>query len=176
MKWKEFFDFELRKYGGKLVFNGNLNKRDTLKTIPVQNTFLQELLEIWSEVNFCDQIRTEQQFLEQPIWHNSLIRTEDKPVFYRQLFLCRISKITHLMKDSRNFLSLEELINTYKVRVMPLKYLALYLPSDTIIMQIFLKSLVTQANQVLSSRSLLKATRETGWFTRSFSLPKALLQ
>ena len=71
-KWKEFFDFELRKYaGGKLVFNGNLNKRDTLKTIPVQNTFLQELLEIWSEVNFCDQIRTEQQFLEQPIWHKT---------------------------------------------------------------------------------------------------------
>ena len=78
---------------------------DTLKTIPVQNAFLQELLEIWSEVNFCDQIRTEQQFLEQPIWHNSLIRIEDKPVFYRQLFLCGISKITPLMKDSRNFLS-----------------------------------------------------------------------
>ena len=29
------------------------------------------------------------------------------------------------MKDSRNFLSLEELINTYKVRVMPLKYFGL---------------------------------------------------
>ena len=124
-KWKEFFDFELQKYGGKLVCNGNLNKRDTLKTIPVQNTFPQELLEIWSEVNFCDQIRTEQQFLEQPIWHNSLIRIEDKPIFYRQLFLCGISKITHLMKDSRNFLSLEELLNTYKVRVMPLKYFGL---------------------------------------------------
>ena len=54
--------------------------------------------------------------------------------------------------------------------------LALYLPSDTIIMQIFLKNLVTQANLVLSSRLLLKASKETGWFTKSFSLPKALLR
>ena len=172
---EKFFDFELQKYGGKLVFNGNLNKHDTLKRIPVQNTFLQELLEIWSEVNFCDQIRTEQQFLEQPIWHNSLIRIEDKPIFYRQLFLCGISKITHLMKDSRNFLSLEELINTYKVRVMPLKYFGFISalrhhynanfpkePSDT--------------DKLLSLRPLLKATKETRWFTRSFSLPKALLR
>ena len=170
-------------YGGKLVFNGNLNKRDTLKTIPVQNTFLQELLEIWSEVNFCDQIRTEQQFLEQPIWHNSLIRIEDKPIFYRQLFLCGMSKITHLMKDSRNFLSLEELINTYKVRVMTLKYFGLISalrhhynanfpkePSDTGKPSAFLETFVKsdKGNRVvykklLSSKSSAPVKSQTKW-------------
>ena len=60
---------------------GNLNKSDTRKTITVQDPFVQELLEIWSEVNFCKHIKMKQQFLEQPIWHNSLIRIEDKPAF-----------------------------------------------------------------------------------------------
>ena len=70
-------------------------------------------------------IKTKQQFLEQPIWHNSLIRTEDKPVFYKQLSLHGITKIAHLMKDSRNFLSFDEFINTYKIQVKPLKYFGL---------------------------------------------------
>ena len=63
-KWKEFFELELRKYGRKSVFIGNLNKSDTRKTITVQDPFVQELLEIWSEVNFCKHIKTNQQFLE----------------------------------------------------------------------------------------------------------------
>ena len=52
-KWKEFFELECGKYGIKTVFTGNLNESDTQKTIPVQDPFLQELLEIWSELNFC---------------------------------------------------------------------------------------------------------------------------
>ena len=32
-KWKEFVELELGKYGGSLIFKGNLNKADCLKTI-----------------------------------------------------------------------------------------------------------------------------------------------
>ena len=124
-KWKEFFGLELRKYGGKSVFIGNLNKNDTRKTITVQDPFVQELLEIWSEVNFCKHIKTKQQFLEQPIWHNLLIRIEDKPTFNKQLSLHGITKIAHLMKDSHNFLSFDEFINTHKIQVKPMKYFGL---------------------------------------------------
>ena len=35
-KWKDFFELELRKYGGKLIFTCNLNKVDTSKLIVVQ--------------------------------------------------------------------------------------------------------------------------------------------
>ena len=38
-KWKEFVELELGKYGGSLIFKGNLNKADSLKTIPVKSTF-----------------------------------------------------------------------------------------------------------------------------------------
>jgi hypothetical protein len=124
-KWKDFFELELRKYGGKLVFTCNLNKLDTSKLISVQDPFLQEILEIWSEVNFDDKIETEQQFLEQHIWHNSLIRIENRPVFYKHLFLHGITKVAQLMTDSRSFLPLADFISTYNIRIQPIKYFGL---------------------------------------------------
>ena len=40
-QWKEFVELDLEKYGGNLIFRGNLNKSDSLKTISVKTT-LQE--------------------------------------------------------------------------------------------------------------------------------------
>ncbi|KAL9976217.1 hypothetical protein ACROYT_G013489 [Oculina patagonica] len=120
-KWKEFFELELGKYGGKLIFRCNLHKRDISKSMSVQDPFLQEILEIWSEANFDDKIKTEQQFLEQHIWHNSLIRIENRPVFYKDLFLHGITKVGQLMTDSRSFLPLADLISTYNIRIQPIK-------------------------------------------------------
>ena len=85
-KWKEIVFLELEKHGGSLIFKGNLNKTDSLKTFPVKNNFTTELLEIWSEVNFEGLIKTKQQFLEQPLWHNSLIRIDNKPIYEKELF------------------------------------------------------------------------------------------
>ena len=124
-KWKDFFELELGKYGGSVVFTGNLNRRDILKTTSVKDPFLQEIVQIWSEVNFDNQIKTKQHFLELPIWHNSLIRINDKPVFYEHIFLRGISKVSHLMKDLRTFLSLSEFLNTFNIRIEPLKYFGL---------------------------------------------------
>ena len=86
-KWKEFVELDLQKYGGSLIFRANLKKCDSLKTISVKNIFTRELLEIWSEVNFEEVVKTKERFrLEQPIRHNSLIRIKNKPVFDKNLF------------------------------------------------------------------------------------------
>ena len=45
-KWKDFFELELGKYGESLVFTGNLNRHDILKTISVKDPFLQEIVQI----------------------------------------------------------------------------------------------------------------------------------
>ena len=66
-KRKEFVELDLEKYGENLIFRGNLNKSDSLKTISVKNNFTRELLEIWSEVNFEEVVTTKEHFLEQPI-------------------------------------------------------------------------------------------------------------
>ena len=50
-KWKLFLEKELEKYDGKLIFSGNLNRKDTSETFHVTNPIFQELLCIWAEVN-----------------------------------------------------------------------------------------------------------------------------
>ena len=55
-KWKVFIDLALKNHGGKNVFIGNLNTKDTKKSIIVSDVFLEEILEIWAEVNFEQQL------------------------------------------------------------------------------------------------------------------------
>lgn len=83
------------------------------------------MLEIWSEVNFIEDIKNRQHFLEQPIWHNSLIRIDNKPIFDKQLFLHGVFKIENLMKDNSSYLSFKDFTNTYKTQINPLKYYGL---------------------------------------------------
>ena len=53
-KWKLFFDLQLQDLGGATFFRGNLNQKDLLKVGKVSDVFLQEILQIWSEVTFED--------------------------------------------------------------------------------------------------------------------------
>ena len=128
-KWKEIVFLELEKHGGSLIFKGNFNKIDSLKTFSVKNKFTKKMLEIWSEVNFEGVIKTKQQFLVQPLWHNSLIRIIDnKPIIgllSEKLFLRGISNVKDLMKEPCKFLCLKDFIELYKIQINPLKYCGL---------------------------------------------------
>ena len=73
-KWKLFFNLELEKSGGAIVLTSNLNTKDTIKTLKINNQFISQVLTIWTEVNFEDEITSGSQFLAQSLWHNSLIR------------------------------------------------------------------------------------------------------
>ena len=94
----ENFDLELETLGGKTALTGNLNKKDS-------KSFLREILTIWSEINFEDKITSEEQFLDQCLWYNSLIRIDNRPIFYKEWFIKGITKVKHLKDDSNNFLS-----------------------------------------------------------------------
>ena len=86
-KWKLFFGEELEKYVGKLLLSGNLNKKDTIEITDVNNTLIREILSIYAEVNFEGSVKSQNQFLEKLLRHNSLIRVGNKPIFYKKLFL-----------------------------------------------------------------------------------------
>ena len=121
-KWKLFFDLELETLGGNILFTGNLNKKDTNMTIRVSDRFIKEILAIWSEVNFEDCIISENQFLEQSIWHNSLIRIGVGPIFYKEWYLKGITKVKHLKDEDNNFYTLSDFQNKYSLNVRPLAY------------------------------------------------------
>ena len=102
-KWKYFFDLELKRYGGSIVLTSNLNKKDTIENLKIKNCFIKETLLIWAEVNFDEHIMSERQFLEQILWHNSLVRIDNCPIFYQEWFDRGVTKMKHLKNASNIF-------------------------------------------------------------------------
>ena len=115
-KWKLFFERELGRYGGEAVFLGNLNKTDIKHHFSSTNIFINEILMIWSEVNYTDNISSLQHYQSQPLWNNSLIRIDSKPIYFREWLANGISTIRSLMKDANKPLSYEEFQNKYGLK------------------------------------------------------------
>ena len=122
-KWKVFFDLALQNYGRENVFTGNLNIKDTIASIKVSDPFREELLKLWAEVNFEQKITTLEQLQEQSLWRNSLIRLENKPIFFKDWCSKGITKVKHLqIPESNNYLSLTEFQQKYDLNVPPLSF------------------------------------------------------
>ena len=117
-----FFDAELQRYGGKLAILGNLNPKDMHSVKKVSDPFVKESLEIWSEISFEETVTSDKHLRSLPLWHNSLIKIGNKPVFYQDWFLKGISKVNQLKDDSFNFLSHTSFQNKYNLRVKPLTF------------------------------------------------------
>ena len=114
--WKSFFDSELDKYGGEATLTGNLNIKDSRNIIKLSDPFYKEILEIWSEANYEENIMSDYHLRSSPLWYNSLKRVENRPVFYKDWFLKGITKVEHLMDDSGKFLSLTTFQTTISIK------------------------------------------------------------
>ena len=115
-KWKLFFDLQLRDFSGDTIFKGNLRKKDLLAYLKVSDAFLQEILQIWSEINYEDSISSKKQLLSQCLWLNSLIRVENKPIQYTTWSSQGIQNIGHLMINGTRFLSFSEFKECYNIK------------------------------------------------------------
>ena len=120
-KWKLIFDFYLSKQGGKHLFSGKLRTKD-VQNLGLGNEFLKEILCIWAEINFqetlCD-------FQNSPLWHNSLIRVANQPVFFEKWSNKSINCIKNLLDDNSKFLTLQAFSCKYKIKVNFLDYYGL---------------------------------------------------
>ena len=79
--WKTIFNLERGKYGGNAFFKGNLNKKDIDK-LSIDDPFVKEIIEIWSDTFFEGKIVSKDHLLSLPLWQNSLIRINNTPVLY----------------------------------------------------------------------------------------------
>ena len=75
-----------------------------------------------------------------PLWYNSLIRVENRPVFYKDWFLKGRRKVEHLMDDCGKFFSLTSFQTMHDLTVRPLTFLGIissikllqrYIPHNT---------------------------------------------
>ena len=76
--------------------------KDSRNIIKASDPFFKQFLEIWSEANYEEKIVSYYHF-----W--SLIRVENRPVFFRDWLLKGMTKVEHLMDDSAVSLSLTSL-------------------------------------------------------------------
>ena len=124
-KWKIFFDITFKKYSCQNFFSYNLNVRDTVSLITTSDAFLKELLEIWAEVNFEPEIASKDHFLDQQLWHNSLIKIANKTVFFQNWFTKGITRVKHLLGPDNNFLLLNDFRCKYEIDPRPLSFYGL---------------------------------------------------
>ena len=122
-KWKLFFDLQLQDLGGAIFFRGNLNQKDLLKVGKVSDVFLQEILQIWSEVTFEDCMSSVTQLRSQPLCFNSLVRVENKPMYYALWATKGIQVVSDLMVNESTFLSFSEFKDRYRFKPSFLSFL-----------------------------------------------------
>ena len=89
----------------KMCFLGNLDKTDIKRYFQTSDVFINEILMIWAEINYNDNISSLQHYKTQRIWNNSLIRIDRKPVYLREWLANGILTVESFMKDATLFLS-----------------------------------------------------------------------
>ena len=95
-------------------------------SIPVSLSYGSPPLKLlWSEVFFQETIVSEEHLLSSPLWQNSLIRIQNKPVFYKDWLVKGITQVKHLMDESSNFFSLAAFQIKYNLQVRPLTFFGL---------------------------------------------------
>ena len=66
---------------------------------------------------------SEEHFLDQPLWYNSLIRIGNKPVFFKDWLGKGVTKVRHLLGNHNNtFLSLNDFRLKYNLNAHPLSF------------------------------------------------------
>ena len=92
-------DFHLQKYGGKVVFLSKLKAQDVNLQLNLRDPFLREIIEHWTTLNY---IEKNVDFNSKGIWHNSLIRIENRPFFYPSWHKARVKEVRDLLNQARS--------------------------------------------------------------------------
>ena len=77
------------------------------------DTFTTEISQLWPEVSYEANVNSTDHFLSLPLRHNSLIRINNRPVYYKSWSCKGIQNVTDLLKDPNIFLSSHELKERY---------------------------------------------------------------
>ena len=96
-KWKLFLDFHLQKYGGKVVFLSNFNPQD-VPQLNLRDPFLREILQRWTTLNYREKTLD---INSMGIWHNSLIRIENRPFFYTSWLKAGVKEVRDLLNQNK---------------------------------------------------------------------------
>ena len=112
------FDYYLERHGGELVFLGNLRQQD-VPLLNLSDPFLIEAIEYWSTLNCRDENLN---FNSTQIWHNSMIRIDNRPFFYKSWFKAGVKEVKDLLDADQSFMSYTTFMAKYKIQTNYLEY------------------------------------------------------
>ena len=87
--WKILFDFNLKKYGGKLLFESNFRKND----VTLNNKFIEGVCYAWSDFNFRP--LNVENYWNESVLNNSYIKIDNKLIYSKILH----AKSAHYVKN-----------------------------------------------------------------------------
>lgn len=108
-KWKFFFYLELEKSSISTPINSNLSTKDALKIHKFSDVFIKEVFTIWTELTFEEYPTSESHLKSLPLWNNSLIRFDNKPIIPVKSWLTReITTINSILDNEGKTLSYQD--------------------------------------------------------------------
>ena len=120
-KWKIFYKEKIKKVGGKIIFESNINEQD-IKTLFPKTDFFQDILIAWSKINFdnTEKINIGKELL----WNNSYIKNNGMPLFNPVWYNRGIQYIEQIYDfRKKDFFNFNDIVNLYD---MPNKYFLFY--------------------------------------------------
>ena len=122
-KWKLFFQQELGKLGGEMIFKCNFKSTEPFIFDKIKIIFWEEVLASWSKLNFHHPADTNT-VLNQYLWFNTFIRIENKPIYYKLWVTNKIMTIADLCDKDGYFMSFDGFQAKYNIS--PSSYLKFY--------------------------------------------------
>ena len=106
------------------LFAGNLNLKDLHKQGTIKSTIWLEILNYWFE--YCySKPQNVSEILAQPLWYNSNITMDNKPVFIRSAFQENIKCINDIIDGNGNILNYMEFRRKYNIDCHMILYFGL---------------------------------------------------
>ena len=95
----------------------NLSSTDINKVCKFnQSSFWYEVFSIWGDWNYDPYPVHKEQILKQPLWYNSLLKIQNKHLFYRNWYNHEIGYVSDLIQHD-NWITCNEIYVKYKIKV-----------------------------------------------------------
>ena len=107
--------------GSMFCIRPNLARKD-VKIMNIKSTFLYELIELWSDLNFKESFASRAEFDAESIWNNSTIRTAGKTIFYKHWFEADVHNISDLLTSDSKLMTYSCFRNKWCPNVSFLEY------------------------------------------------------
>ena len=107
--WKDYFDFSLKGYGKALLFKCNFKIND----VSIDNFFIYDVCKAWSLYAFHE---PQSHFMNEYLWNNHFIRINNRPVFYKFMYIKNVFYVKDLFDENNRLLTYKKFQDKFDLR------------------------------------------------------------